>query len=342
MENDYSNSDIPSFRLEDRQDEEFFKAKKRSAPHRYPLALLAVLCIALLGGLIALGVLNKQNSNRSNSLEEENSKLSVSLSAMKQKLGDCRSENASFQSGMELRIKGVPKPNPVRYSIDVGHSAQTLALHFDLRFNYYGENRVIVLNSCHNGRWKEEQREFNFPFEAGQEFESKQMDLHVRLWDGAEVKTKYIGSKFLGHSTAVDIVEKTSKVLSETGVHNLIQLSMDGPHVNWKAFGLTQKEVQKQVDKSLLNIGSCGLHIMHNTFRDGCKATGWDIEHKLSSLCWLFRDGPARHEDFVTAAGCSTGMLKFCKHCRLENVSVSDPVLKIWPYVTTYVELVSG
>lgn len=38
--------------------------------------------------------------------------------------------------------------------------------------------------------------------------QSKQMDLHVRLWDGAEVKTKYIGSEFLGHSTAVDLVEK--------------------------------------------------------------------------------------------------------------------------------------
>lgn len=170
--------------------------------------------------------------------------------------------------------------------------------------------------------------------------QSKQMDLHARLWDGAEVKTKYIGSEFLGHSTAVDIVEKMSKALSETGVNNLIQLSMDGPHVNWKAFELTQKEMQKQVDKSLLNIGSCGLHILHNAFRDGCKATGWDIEHTLSSLYWLFHDCPARHEDFVTATGCSIAMLKFCRHRWLENVSVSDRALKLWPYVTTFVEMV--
>ncbi|KAJ8333481.1 hypothetical protein SKAU_G00414890 [Synaphobranchus kaupii] len=170
--------------------------------------------------------------------------------------------------------------------------------------------------------------------------QSKQIDLHVRLWDGAEVKTKYVGSEFLGHSTAVDIVEKMSKVLSEMGVKNLIQLSMDGPHVNWKAFDLTQKEMQKQVDKSLLNIGSCGLHIVHNAFRDGCKSTNWDIEHTLSSLYWLFHNCPARHEDFVTATGCSTVMLKFCGHRWIENVSVSDRALKLWPYVTTYVEMV--
>lgn len=95
--------------------------------------------------------------------------------------------------------------------------------------------------------------------------QSKQMDVHVRLWDGAEVKTKYIGSEFLGHSTAIDIMEKMSKELSETGVNNLIQLSMDGPHVNWKVFELLQKEMQKQADKSLLNIVhavcmSCTMH----------------------------------------------------------------------------------
>ncbi|KAL2087970.1 hypothetical protein ACEWY4_016798 [Coilia grayii] len=129
----------------------------------------------------------------------------------------------------------------------------------------------------------------------------------------------------------VDLAEKISNALSETGVKNLIQLSMDGPHVNWKAFSLLQKEIQKQVDKLLLNIGSCGLHILHNAFREGCKTTGWDIEHTLSSLYWLFHDCPARHEDFVTATGCSTVMLKFCKHRWLENVTVTGRALKLWP-----------
>lgn len=32
-----------------------------------------------------------------------------------------------------------------------------------------------------------------------------QSDIHVRLWDGPGVKTKYIGSEFTGHSTAQDI-----------------------------------------------------------------------------------------------------------------------------------------
>lgn len=60
----------------------------------------------------------------------------------------------------------------------------------------------------------------------------------------------------------------------------------------------------------------------------------------LSSLYWLFRDCPARHEDFMTATGCHTPMLKFCKHRWVENVSVSERALLLWPHVKHYVEMV--
>ncbi|XP_072564133.1 uncharacterized protein [Paramormyrops kingsleyae] len=170
--------------------------------------------------------------------------------------------------------------------------------------------------------------------------QAKQLDMHVRLWDGSEVKTKYIGSEFMGHSSAQDIVEKISNLLSETGIKNLVQISMDGPNVNWKVFETLQKQVQNDVRKSLINIGSCGLHILHNAFRHGCKSAGWEVEHGLSSLYWLFHDCPARHEDFVTATGCDTPMLKFCKHRWIENVNVSERGLLLWPHVKKYIDMV--
>lgn len=170
--------------------------------------------------------------------------------------------------------------------------------------------------------------------------QTKQLDVHVRLWDGPEVKTKYIGSEFLGHSTAKDVVEKLNHLLSELGIRNLIQISMDGPNVNWKVFDTLQQQVQIDTGKSLLNIGSCGLHILHNAFRGGCKATGWDIEYGLSCVYWLFHDSPARYEDFLTATGCRKPMLKFCKHRWVENVNVAERGLELWPHVKHYVEIV--
>lgn len=51
---------------------------------------------------------------------------------------------------------------------------------------------------------------------------------------------------------------------------------------------------------------------------------GWEVEHRLSSLYWLFHDCPARHKDFMTATGCNTPILKLCKHRWIENVNVSE------------------
>ncbi|XP_035285545.1 asialoglycoprotein receptor 1-like isoform X1 [Anguilla anguilla] len=61
-------------------------AENSGAPCRCSLALLAVLCLALLGGLTALGILYVQKSNRSNALEDKNRELSISLSSVEQRL----------------------------------------------------------------------------------------------------------------------------------------------------------------------------------------------------------------------------------------------------------------
>ncbi|KAJ8363241.1 hypothetical protein SKAU_G00120720, partial [Synaphobranchus kaupii] len=74
------------------------------------------------------------------------------------------------------------------FTINVGNSEEVIALHFDIRFDYLGDKRTIVLNSLENGSWNEEQRERNFPFEAGQEFEmtiSFTNDyFYINLYDG--------------------------------------------------------------------------------------------------------------------------------------------------------------
>ncbi|KAJ8268648.1 hypothetical protein COCON_G00138200 [Conger conger] len=79
--------------------------------------------------------------------------------------------NLSFKQGMELRVTGVPKPNPVSFAIDVGESECNIALHINPRFQGCGPG-VIVLNAMKDGSWGTEVRdERNFPFRQGEEFE---------------------------------------------------------------------------------------------------------------------------------------------------------------------------
>lgn len=106
---------------------------------------------------------------------------------------------------------------------------------------------------------------------------------------------------------------------------------MDGPWVNWKVFDMLSSNVEEfNVSKKILNIGSCGLRVMHNAFRKGCTSSGWEIEEKLSSIYWLLKDCPARRHDFVNIK------------CRwLENVSVMEHALVILPHIKTFVDAVN-
>ena len=93
--------------------------------------------------------------------------------------------------------------------------------------------------------------------------------------------------------------------------------------------------------KSLLNTGSCGLHTLHNAFRSGCEASGWDLEDALGSLYYLFKDCPARRHDYISVSGSQEFPSKFCKCRWLENVSVMSRALEIMPNVSKFVESVN-
>ena len=64
----------------------------------------------------------------------------------------------------------------------------------------------------------------------------------------------------------------------------------------------------------MINIGSFGLHIVHTSFKTGATAAEWKVEALLSSLYYLFKDSPARREDFSKVSGSTRLPLKFVNH----------------------------
>lgn len=173
------------------------------------------------------------------------------------------------------------------------------------------------------------------------DLQKKQMDVHLRFLDvDGTVKSRYVDSFFLGHAKATDIVSKLQVILDQIGRGKLVQLSMDGPNVNWKVFKDLSAELQENEGKSLLNIGSCGLHTLHNSFKDGACESGWDLANLLKSLYYLFQDSPARREDFKLVTDCSLLPLKFCGHRWLENVPAAERAIQIWPSIKKYITAV--
>eukprot|EP00731_Ephydatia_muelleri_P000477 Em0001g477a len=166
--------------------------------------------------------------------------------------------------------------------------------------------------------------------------QQKQLDIYLHFWNGNEVQSRYFTSIFMGHARAVDIEEDLKKGIESLQKANLLQLSMDGPNVNWKVFEDLQNEIQLENGKNLLNVGSCGLHVIHGAFRSAMSETGWDIETLLTSAYRLFKDSPARREDFSSISTNHLFPLKFVVHRWVENVRVLERFLEVLPDLRKY------
>ncbi len=64
--------------------------------------------------------------------------------------------------------------------------------------------------------------------------QQKQLDVHVRYWQAGQVRSQYLGSEFLGHSASEDVQQKLYSNTKGLNIHDMIQVSMDGPNVNLK------------------------------------------------------------------------------------------------------------
>ena len=70
--------------------------------------------------------------------------------------------------------------------------------------------------------------------------QTSQMDILLRYWDNIAkmVKVRFWNSSYLGHATHKDLLEGFNSSVSDLDLSKMMQLSMDGPNVNWK-FGRT-------------------------------------------------------------------------------------------------------
>jgi len=103
---------------------------------------------------------------------------------------------------------------------------------------------------------------------------------------------------------------------------------MDPSNVN-----IMDDEISSMYNTNLLDVGTCGLHVINGAFKDGSVKSQWPIQNLLLSLYRLFKDTPARRDNFISVTASEKLPLKFCAHRWLGNVSVAERVVEIWPHI---------
>ena len=178
----------------------------------------------------------------------------------------------------------------------------------------------------------------SFDESLNHDLQKEQMDFVVKYFVEDKVVCRYLTSTFLGHTQAEDLKKMFEEGIKDLEPRRMIQISMDGPSVNWKLYEQITEERNEMEDyPSLIDIGSCSLHVVHRAFRTGVQKTKWSIDGILRALYNLFNDSPAKREDYKTITGSDIFPLQFCGHRWLEDKKVAERAISIWPNIHKYV-----
>ena len=173
----------------------------------------------------------------------------------------------------------------------------------------------------------------------------KQYDAYVQFWDIAknnEVITAYLGSLFVGHCSADQLVEHFTHFINELKLDPqlFIGLGMDGPNVNLSFEKKLRKHLEESFGTSFLHLGTCSLHPAHTAFRKGLSCLSHDIDEFLHDLHFFLKLSSARQEDYASLQALTDVIAYFMlKHCECRWLSmkkVAVRVLEQYPNLKKY------
>ena len=162
-----------------------------------------------------------------------------------------------------------------------------------------------------------------------------QMDVVVNYWDVVlnRVCTRYLDSTFVGHSRSNDLLEHFLLGLQSLDKVKLIQVSMDGPNVNWAFFEELHNFQDENDMNKLLPTGSCGLHSIHLAFKTGENSTDWGVKKILKAIYQILHDSSARRVDYIEITGSEQFPLPFRGTRWIEDQKVALRAIEIWDNV---------
>ena len=132
-------------------------------------------------------------------------------------------------------------------------------------------------------------------------FQEEQMDIVLRFFNEntGQVETRYFDSRVLKRPNSINLLDRLLGGLSPLDMDKMIQLSMDGPNVNWDVLKRLSLSREEKESSKLINIGSCGLHVVHGALQTGTVATGVYINKVLHAMWKIFDESPARRDMYL-------------------------------------------
>ena len=141
----------------------------------------------------------------------------------------------------------------------------------------------------------------------------------MRYWDPIEnrVKVRYCDSTFLGHGTHTDLLNHPKSITNDLPSNKVYQLSMDRHNINLNFHKEFSRLYKEENCHCLIDIGTCSLHTVYNSFRTGVEAIGWNVKKVLKGAFHILHNSPAHGEDYESQTGSTITPSCFVLHGKL-------------------------
>ena len=130
----------------------------------------------------------------------------------------------------------------------------------------------------------------------------KQYDGYVQYFSKHhdQIGTAYCGFLLIGHCYSSDLVQRFIDFSKETKWNHsyLFELRMDGPSVNKPFEKMLSEKLHNQMNKSFINVGTCPLHIVHNSFRKAITTFDFIFDYFFCNIHFFFVLSSGQRDDF--------------------------------------------
>ena len=98
---------------------------------------------------------------------------------------------------------------------------------------------------------------------------------------------------------------------------------------------------EKELDP-LIDLGTCGLHVVHGSMKACAKASEWQLQKLLKAMCQFIHDAPARQAMYKNISESTEYPAKFCGHHWRENEKCAEKAESLIKEYQKFVTHVSG
>lgn len=130
----------------------------------------------------------------------------------------------------------------------------------------------------------------------------KQYDCYIKYksYVFRRVIVRYLDSEFVGHCTANHLLSIFHSKMKSFDIEKalMLQMEMDGPNVNKSMLKSLKVDLEKNLDKTLIDIGTCLLHPVHTCFEKALSKFSLDFDEFVIDVHSFFKLSAARKQDF--------------------------------------------